>query len=111
MSIKQSLTGAGIAEILSIGDDKLFSQEELSNEAFENMVGGSFRMPNSSSATTSAQQEEEDYDMDDELGNLADAEEVLRKELNSIHVVSDPAVMSPRLLSDSLLHEEIDEGG
>eukprot|EP00978_Attheya_sp_CCMP212_P044832 scaffold324238_cov70-Attheya_sp.AAC.1 len=110
MSIKQSLTGAGIAEI-STGDDELFSEEELSDEAFENMVGGSFRMTNSGSATTSAQQEEEDYNMDDELGHLAEAEEVLRQELDSIPMVADPAVMSPCLLSASLLHEEIDEGG
>eukprot|EP00978_Attheya_sp_CCMP212_P005796 scaffold12946_cov24-Attheya_sp.AAC.1 len=75
------------------------------------MVGGSFRMTNSGWATTSAQQEEEDYNMDDELGHMAEAGEVLRQELDSIHVVSDPAVMSPCLLSASLLHEEIDEGG
>jgi hypothetical protein len=104
MSIRQRVTGAGIAEI-STGEDELFSEEEL--EAFENSVGGSFRMPNSASATTAAQQEEEDYDMDDELGHLAESEEVLRQELDSIHVVADPAVMSPRLSSASFLHNRI----
>eukprot|EP00978_Attheya_sp_CCMP212_P022632 scaffold67778_cov35-Attheya_sp.AAC.1 len=104
MSIRQRETGAGIAEI-STGDDEFFSEEEL--EAFENMVRGSFRMPNSASATTAAHQEEEDDDIDDELEHLAEAEEVLRQELDSIHVVTDPALMSPRLSSASLLHQDI----
>eukprot|EP00978_Attheya_sp_CCMP212_P000605 scaffold1173_cov37-Attheya_sp.AAC.4 len=79
------------------------------------MVGGSIRMPNSGSVTVAATalQEEEDYDnMDDELEHLADPEEVLCQELDSVHVVADPAVTSPRLSSTSLLlEEEIDEGG
>eukprot|EP00978_Attheya_sp_CCMP212_P009424 scaffold22307_cov29-Attheya_sp.AAC.3 len=104
MSIKQSLTGTGIAEI-STGDNEFFSEEEL--EAFENMVRGSFRMPNSASATTAAQQEEEDDDMDDELEHLAEAKEVLGQELDSIHVVADPALLSPLLSSTSLLHQDI----
>eukprot|EP00978_Attheya_sp_CCMP212_P022143 scaffold65722_cov55-Attheya_sp.AAC.1 len=49
--------------------------------------------------------------MDDELEHLAKAEEVLRQELDSIHVVADSAVTSPRLSSARLLDEEIDEGG
>eukprot|EP00978_Attheya_sp_CCMP212_P027465 scaffold91963_cov33-Attheya_sp.AAC.1 len=106
MSIRQRITGAGIAET-STRDDELFSAEELNDEAFENMVGGSFRMLRSGSATTSAQQEEEDYDMDDELEHLAECEEFLRQELDSIPMVADPAVMSPRLLSASLLHKGI----
>eukprot|EP00978_Attheya_sp_CCMP212_P021971 scaffold64827_cov41-Attheya_sp.AAC.3 len=110
MSIRQIITGAGIAET-STSDNGLFSEEELNDEAFENMVGGSFRMPNSGSVTSAAtaQLEEEDYDnMDDELEHLAKAEEVLRQELDSIHVVADT---SPRLSSARLLDEEIDEGG
>eukprot|EP00978_Attheya_sp_CCMP212_P045430 scaffold346263_cov24-Attheya_sp.AAC.1 len=107
------MAGAGIAET-STGDNELFSEEELNDEAFENMVGGSFRIPNSSSATAAAaaQQEEEDYDnMDDELEHLAKAEEVLRQELDSIHVVAASGVTSPRLSSAGVLDEEIGEGG
>eukprot|EP00978_Attheya_sp_CCMP212_P002970 scaffold6079_cov66-Attheya_sp.AAC.3 len=110
MSIRQRITGAGIAET-STGDNELFSEEELNDEAFENMVGGSFRMPKSGLVTAAAQQEEEDYDMDDELEHLAKSGEALRRELDSICVVADPAVTSPRLSSASLLDEEIDEGG
>eukprot|EP00978_Attheya_sp_CCMP212_P010776 scaffold26246_cov28-Attheya_sp.AAC.1 len=112
MSIRQRNTGAGIAEI-STGDDESFSEEELNDKAFENMVGGSFRMPNSGSVavTAAAQQEEEDDDMDDELEHLAECEEVLRQELNSIPLAAAPAVTSPCLSSASLLGEDIDEGG
>eukprot|EP00978_Attheya_sp_CCMP212_P037983 scaffold183906_cov55-Attheya_sp.AAC.1 len=113
MSIRHIMTGAGIAET-SASDNELFSEEELNDEAFENMVGGSFHTSNSDSEATAAvaQQEEEDYEMDDELEHLAKAEEVLRQELDSVHVVADPAVTSPRLSNTSLLLEEdIDEGG
>eukprot|EP00978_Attheya_sp_CCMP212_P030218 scaffold110333_cov57-Attheya_sp.AAC.1 len=106
MSIRQRNTGAGIAEIFTgTGDDESFLEEELNDEAFENMVGGSFRMPNSDSvaATTAAQQEEEDDDMDNELAHLAESEETLRQELDSIPVAAAPAVTSRRLSSTSLL--------
>eukprot|EP00978_Attheya_sp_CCMP212_P034673 scaffold146473_cov57-Attheya_sp.AAC.1 len=75
-------------------------KKRVNDEAFENMVEGSFR---------TAQQEEEDDDMDDELAHLAESEETLRQKLDS--VAAAPAVMSPRLSSTSLLGEEIDEGG
>ena len=80
MSIRQTMPG----------------KKRVNDEAFEKMVEGSFRF-------RTAQHEEDDDDMDDELAHLADTEEVLRQELDSIHVVADPAVTSPRLSSASLL--------
>eukprot|EP00978_Attheya_sp_CCMP212_P018999 scaffold52686_cov74-Attheya_sp.AAC.1 len=96
------MAGADLSDTQA-GDIESFSEEELNDEAFENMMGGSFRMPESDSAAAaaaaSAHQEEEDYDMDDELAHLSESEEALRQELDSFPVAADPAVTSRRLSS------------
>ena len=97
------------------GDNESTSEEEqVNDEAIEEMVGGSVPTPKSTT-TAAAQQEDKDYmsDMDDEIEDLPEASESLRQELDSIHVVPASAVTSSchSSASSSSLNGEIGEGG